>query len=68
MSVWMWIPYLNRQVELGTITREEADERIKHMIKIDNMPELIITEEEIETHSKMLKENSTDTGINIFDL
>ena len=27
-----------------------------------------MTEEEIATHSKMLEENSTDTGINIFDL
>ena len=27
-----------------------------------------MTEEEIETHSKMLKENSISTGINIFDL
>ena len=27
-----------------------------------------MTDEEIETHSKMLKENSISTGVNIFDL
>ena len=46
MNVWMWIPYYNRQVELGKITREEADKAINHIIKIDNMPELIIRNEE----------------------
>lgn len=46
MSAWMWIPYYNRQVELGNMTREEADKAIWNIIEIDNKPELIIRNEE----------------------
>lgn len=46
MSAWMWIPYYNRQVELGKMTREESDKSINNIIKIDNMPEIIIRNEE----------------------
>ena len=49
MSVWMWLPYYDRQVELGNITREEADKIINHMIEIDNRPEYIISEEELKS-------------------
>lgn len=42
MSAWMWMPYFDRQVELGKMTREEADKEIWHMIEIDNMPEYIV--------------------------
>ena len=42
MSLWMILPYLERQVELGKMTREEADEQIKHIVEIDNQPEIII--------------------------
>ena len=56
MSAWMWMPYFDRQVELGNITREEADAAINYIIEIDNMPELIITEEFLD------KFNSTPTG------
>lgn len=45
MSAWMWMPYFDHQVELGKMTREEADKEIWHMIEIDNMPEYIVREE-----------------------
>ena len=48
MSAGMWIPYLCRQVELGLITREEADKTIERMIEIDNMPEKIVSEETLD--------------------
>ena len=42
MSLWMILPYLERQVELGKMTREEADKQIRHIIEVDNAPEIII--------------------------
>ena len=58
MSAWMWIPYYHRQVELGNMTREEADKIINHMIEIDNMPEFIISKEELKSwkQKKQLEE------------
>lgn len=61
MSAWIMIPYYNRQVELGQMTREEADEAINHMIEIDNKPELIINEELVD------KFNSIPFGGNFLD-
>ena len=46
MSAWMWMPYFERQIELGKMTREEADKEIWRMIEIDNMPELIVVADE----------------------
>ena len=42
MSLWTILPYLERQVELGKMTREEADKQIRHIIEVDNAPEIII--------------------------
>ena len=61
MSVWMMLPYYNRQVELGNMTREEADKIINHMIEIDNMPEFIISEDKLK--ELMLKENLLNEGL-----
>lgn len=48
MSWWMIAPYLEHQVEIGKITREEADEQLKSIIEIDNRPELIIKNKDLK--------------------
>lgn len=54
MSWWMIAPYLEHQVEIGKITRKEADEQLKSIIEIDNRPELIIS------NKNSLKEKEDD--------
>ena len=42
MTWSLYAPYLYRQVELGKMTKEEADEQLKFMMEIDSEPELIV--------------------------
>lgn len=44
----MIAPYLEHQVEIGKITRKEADEQLKSIIEIDNRPELIIKNKDLK--------------------
>lgn len=42
MTWSLYAPYLYRQVELGKMTKEKADEQLEFMMEIDNEPELIV--------------------------
>lgn len=42
MTWTLYAPYLYRQVELGKMTKEKAEEKLKIMMEIDNKPELIV--------------------------
>lgn len=67
MTWSLYAPYLYRQVELGKMTKEKADEQLKFMMEIDNEPELIVRDINVikEDGEVVAHTNFTDESKNL---